>query len=113
MFYKRKCSNKWAQQSPDKNTKNETDYFLVSDLSIVKDGSLRRIFHFLSDHRAIQLKPEILKRIRIKNWVKHNNNKLDLEVPSNTMAELKIKFNETIQKENLTNIMDIQDCYDT
>ncbi len=58
-FYMKKTLKKWTWQSPDKNVKNEIDYFLVSDLSIVKDVCLKKELNFPSDHRAKHYLPKI------------------------------------------------------
>ncbi len=62
------------RMEPDKNFKNEIDYFLFSDLSTVKDVSLKKELNFPTDHRAIRLKLEIQKRIHIKNYGKWLSN---------------------------------------
>ncbi len=43
-FYKKRASKKSTSQSPDKNRRNETDYFLANDLSIVKDVTFLKSF---------------------------------------------------------------------
>ena len=97
-FYKKKLSKKWTWQSPDRCTKNEIDYFLVNNMSIVKDVGINNKITFPSDHRAIQIKIEIQNRCKTKNWVKNNRRAHGTELPLNRITFWKEKVKKELSK---------------
>ncbi len=67
-FFKKRRNRKWTRQLPDNLTRNEIDWFVIDDLHIVSDVSRYDSFGFISDDRAILMKIEIPKRIRISKF---------------------------------------------
>lgn len=45
-----------TNEYPDGNTKNETDFIIINDMSVVKDVRICKELKFPSDHRLIQAK---------------------------------------------------------
>lgn len=63
-FFKKKESRKWTWISPDGQTKNEIDFFIIDKKDIVQDVDVDNGINTGSDHRAIKmiLKPGIEKK---------------------------------------------------
>ncbi len=67
-FYKKRKNKKWTWLSPDGNTKNEIDYFIVNDLRIVSDIARQDNFEFLytpHENKISNFKPNKNQKLNI------------------------------------------------
>lgn len=53
-FFKKNINRKWTWQSPDGKTKNEIDYIMTNNKSIMKDVNVLNSFDVGSDHRMVR-----------------------------------------------------------
>lgn len=89
-FFKKRKARKWTWIAPNEKSKNEIDFCLINNLTVVKDYSVLSKFEFSSDHRVgrcslqLPIKPKRLKyasiqkfrmnRVIIPEYKKHDAN---------------------------------------
>lgn len=62
-YFKRRSGRRWTWQSPDGKYKNEIDFILTSNKSIISGYEVLTNFEFHSDHRPVVCKLNITKSI--------------------------------------------------
>lgn len=89
-FFQRRAVKKWTGQYSDKNTRNEIDYFLASDMCIFRYvGPLSKV-NFPSDHRVLQTRIVVIKRVKVEKWAKNSN--IGLDIPTRKIEALREKI---------------------
>nr|XP_022911512.1 craniofacial development protein 2-like [Onthophagus taurus] len=64
-FYNKANDKKWTWISPDGQTKNEIDFFIVDKGEIIQNVEIEQKIDIGSDHRAIKMTVQIIKKRQI------------------------------------------------
>ncbi|CAG9840644.1 unnamed protein product [Diabrotica balteata] len=94
-FFNKKPQRKWTWIIPNGNTKNEIDYILTTEKTIIKDVTVLNRFSTGSDHRLVRAKLRINSQFETKKKIE-NVSKLDMEKLKQSKDEYKQKIKESI-----------------
>ncbi len=113
-FFEKRLVHKWTWIFPNRQYKNEIDYCLINDMTIMKNINVLGKFEFQSDHRIVCYTLQIPRRAKTKNYYK-NKNKGNMKtiIPLHNLEEA----NEYMKLElgdykNTTCFLNTQELYD-
>ena len=102
-FYQKKANRKWTWISPNKESKNEIDFILSSNKSIINDVSVLNSIGVGSDHRIVRAKIQINVKWERAKRMKLTRPKID----ANTLRDLKEVYEKEL-KHKIDEVSDLQ-----
>lgn len=97
-FFKKKPKRKWTWISPNGTTRNEIDYILSTEKSIIRDVTVINQCTTGSDHRMVRAKININATLELTKKMKKDKEQLDMEKLKQNKHSYKDKIKEQLTK---------------